>query len=245
MTKCHDKEIGWDMLEDLRLYVNNIGFVGCEAIATLLADPNCNLHTLYLMSNAITTGGAITVVQSLRTNNKLQRLHLGGNQIDQSIEDTFCKVLCNTTSIRHTYSSNHALKMFDLGGQPLSQHLESLLKMNKDTDNEHHVAIKKILKYHPNIDVEPLFEWGLEEDDEERNLKALPYVIGWFDRAGVAVADDGKEFGIEERKLSAIFQFAKAMPLLLEGISRIKVDKKKKRSEWCCKCLESRLDSNN
>ena len=112
------------------------------------------------------------------------------------------------------------------------QHLESLLKLNKDTDNEHHASIKKILKYHPNIDVEPLFEWGLEEDDEERNLKALPYVMNWFERARVAVADeDEEEYNIEERKLSAIFQFAKAMPLLLEGISYISADDKKRKRE--------------
>ena len=178
------------MLEELCLFANRIGNAGCEALATFLIDPNCNLRTLNLARNAITTEGAMTIANSLRTNKKLQRLFLYGNPIDQSIEDTFCNILCNTTSIRHTYSSNHALKTFDLGGQPLSQHLESLLKLNKDTDNEHHASIKKILKYHPNIDVEPLFEWGAEEDDEERNLKALPYVMGWFDRAGVAVAEE-------------------------------------------------------
>ena len=38
--------------------------------------------------------------------------------------------------------------------------------------------------------LESLFEWGLEEDDEERTLKALPYVIDWFERTRVAIADD-------------------------------------------------------
>ena len=212
------------MLEELILNGSNIGNAGCVAIAALLTDPNCNLRALYLGNNAITTEGAIAIANSLRTNNKLQRLYLQGNPIDQSVEDTFCKVLCNTSSIGHTYASNHTLQTFHWGGQPLSQHLESLLKLNKDTDNEHHASIKKILKYHPNIDVEPLFEWGLEDDDEERNLKALPHVINWFERTKVAVADDGKEYGIEERKLSATFQFAKAMPLLLEGIANIKAD---------------------
>ena len=222
---------GHRILEELYLGGNRIGNAGCEAIATLLIDPSCNVHTLDLGSNAITAEGATTIANSLTNNNKLQTLYMGGNQIDQSIEDIFCKVLCNTSNIGHTYASNHTLQTFHFGGQPLSQHLESLLKLNKDTDNEHHASIKKILKYHPNIDVEPLFEWGLEDDDEERNLKALPHVINWFERTKVAVADDGKEYGIEERKLSATFQFAKAMPLLLEGISRIKVDKKRKKSE--------------
>ena len=115
-----------------------------------------------------------------------------------------------------------------------------------------HVAIKKILKYHPNNDMEPLFEW---DADGEQSLKALPYVVDWFGRAKEAVAyedrltddedtdsedddnsvSDDYDYHVEERQLSAIFQFAKAMPLLLEPISRIEVDDhrkhKRKRDE--------------
>ena len=60
----------------------------------------------------------------------------------------------------------------------------------------------------------PMFEWDAED---EQNLKALPYVISWFERAGEAIiaAEDGEGgYNIEERKLDAIFQFARAMPLL-------------------------------
>jgi len=220
-------------LEELSLSGNNIGSAGCDIIAALLTDPNCNLHTLYLGGNAIDNEGAITVANSLRTNNKLQRLHLGGNQIDQSIEDTFCKVLCNTTSIGHTYASNHTLQTLNFGrlqlnlGHQLGQQLVSLLKLNKDT-NKSHIAIRKILKYHPNIDMGPLFEWGMEEDCEQ-TLNALPYVVNWFEKARVAVAEEEETYHINNRKLSAIFQFAKAMPLLLEGIANTKVDENKKR----------------
>ena len=53
-------------------------------------------------------------------------------------------------------------------------------------------------------------------------LSLFAHFIDWFGRAKVAVADDDdEEYGIEEWKLSAIFQFAKAMPLLFEGISLI------------------------
>ena len=81
--------------------------------------------------------------------------------------------------------------------------------------------------------MEPLFEW---DADGEQSLKALPYVVDWFERAKVAVADeDGGDYNIEERKLSAIFQFAKVMPLLFVPISCIKVDdhrnNKRKRVE--------------
>ena len=55
-------------------------------------------------------------------------------------------------------------------------------------------------------------------------MKALPHIINWFERARVAVAANDEEFDINGRKLSAIFQFAKAKPLLFEGISRINAD---------------------
>ena len=82
------------------------------------------------------------------------------------------------------------------------------------------MAIKKILKNHPNIDTKPLFEWDLEG---EQTLKALPYIVDWFGRAKKAVAGDEENCYrlLEERKLSAILQFSKAMPLLFEGIATI------------------------
>ena len=64
--------------------------------------------------------------------------------------------------------------------------------------------------------MESLFEWNMEGEGE-RDLKALPYVVAWFERASEAVAGDegGEEsYNIDERKLTAIYQFAKAMPLM-------------------------------
>ena len=215
------------MLEDLNLTVNNIGNAGCYAIATLLADPDCNLRHLSLRNNTINNEGATAIANSLTNNNKLQCLYLDHNQIDRSVEDIFSNVLCNTTSINDTYSSNHTLQSLLLPhdhGQhlpmnlPMTQNLQSLLSLNR-INNKSHVAMKKILKHHPNIDMEPLFEWG-EGKEDEGTLKALPYVVDWFEKAKVAVAEGDETYHIEEKKLSAIFQFAKAMPLLLEGIAR-------------------------
>ena len=73
--------------------------------------------------------------------------------------------------------------------------------------------------------MQPMFEWDAEG---EQTLKALPYVISWFDRAGVAVRDiRGERYNVEERKLSVMFQFALAMPLLFVPVSHMKVDSKK------------------
>ena len=222
---------GHSILEDLRLYYNNIGNVGCEAITKLLADPNYNLRTLNLERNAIDNEGATKIANSLVNNNQLHTLYLDNNRIDQSVEDVFSNILCNTTNINETYSSNHTLQTISLGHRH-GQQLESLLELNKDTDKSH-VAIKKILKYHPNIDMEPLFQWDAEG---EQNLKALPHVMNWFERARAAVTDEEEDqYNVDGRKLNAIFQFAKAVPLLFGGIATIKRDddkvNKRKRND--------------
>ena len=152
-----DAKRGHCMLETLDLFGNYIGNAGCEAIATLLADPNCNVQALNLGHNNINEG-ATTIANSLVNNNKLQTINLQsnpfylyGNPIDQSVDEVFSNVLCNTSSIEQTYSSNHTLQWL---GYRCGQHLRSLLSMNMVT-NKSRVAIKKILKFHPNIDMEP------------------------------------------------------------------------------------------
>jgi len=52
-------------LEELGLSDNRIGNGGCDAITTLLADPNCNLRYLSLADNDIDNEGATTIANSL------------------------------------------------------------------------------------------------------------------------------------------------------------------------------------
>ena len=117
-----------------------------------------------------------------------------------------------------------------------SQHLRFLLLVNA-IPNKRHVAIKKILKYHPNINMEPLYNWDV---DGERTLKSLPYVIAWFDKAREAVDErlededeDEYNYQVDEKKLSAVYQFTRAMPLQFvppaHDINPNDDDKKRKR----------------
>ena len=83
--------------------------------------------------------------------------------------------------------------------------------------------MKKILRYHPNMDMEPLF---LCDSEGEQTLKALPYVLGWFEKAEQAVTDGsdsdaGRIYNVGAKKLSAIYQFAKAMPQLIVSHSPV------------------------
>ena len=58
----------------------NISHVGCEAIATLLSDPTCNLRSLTLHYTNIKNKGVNTLVNGLRNNTKLRELNLHGNR---------------------------------------------------------------------------------------------------------------------------------------------------------------------
>jgi len=235
---------GHSTLEELYLNDNSIGNSGCEILAALLEDPNSNLEHLQLETNNIKIEGAVILVNSLANNTKLKILNLHDNSIETSVEDIFSRLLCNTSSIGATYSSNHTLQELDLynnieetrvGRGLRSEHLQDLLLTN-EYENKGLVAIKKILLYHPNIDMEPLYNWDV---DGERTLKSLPYVIAWFERAMEAVSYiRSSEFihieyleskVIKWRKLSAIYQFARAMPLQFVSPIHTKLDEKQMR----------------
>lgn len=216
-------------IEILHLEGNRIGDGECLTLSTLLEDSACNIHTLTLNLNEFGVIGATTIINSLANNTKLLELcltrNLSSNTNDHRVEDIISSLLCCTSSISNTYLSNHTLQRLILPGEEitlqnpnpnlLSEKVSSLLELNKGT-NKSHVAIKKIQKCHPNIDMAPLFEWDAKEG--EQNLKALPYVAAWFDKAKLVVEKDEESCNIDARKLSGIFRFAMAMPLLLEGI---------------------------
>jgi len=221
---------GHRSMEVLKLEHNRIGNVGCQALTTLLQDPNCNLHTLILNHNRINNEGAIAIANSLANNNKLKKLDLRDNQIDNQhiVKVAFARLFCNTTSINSIHSSNHTLIDLETQGN-IATRLHSLLQMNQ-CKNKSHVAMIKILNYYPNMDMGALFEWGSRD---ERNLMSLPYVIDWFDRAEEAIEtitferEKTEGYNTEERKLSAIYQFALAMPMMFIPSSHTKVEDKK------------------
>jgi len=52
--------------------------------------------------------------------------------------------------------------------------------------------------------MEPFLEW---------DLKVLPLAINWFDKARAFSQNDDEE-NVDARQLSAIYQFARAVPLM-------------------------------
>ena len=214
-------------LERINLRSNRIGNESCKSLSLFLENPNSKLKSLGLHNNNIGNEGVEVLASSLRNNHQLRRLYLGSNQIDPDIlSDVFSRLLCDASSINNTYSSNHTLSKISNG--VLSERLQSLLNMNEDK-NKRLVAIEKIFQHHTNIDMRPLFGWDL---NDEHTLKSLPCVVGWFERAfeahsiemekhggpGLLFISDWRMEGIVKQiKLSAIYQFALAMPLLFES----------------------------
>ena len=107
--------------------------------------------------------------------------------------------------------------------------------------NKSYVAVKKILKYN-NLDMAQLYDW---DSEDEYSLKALPFVINWFEKAREAVRppqtrkerrieshpekeDPGRRYNIDERKLSAIYQFARDMPLMFVDQRVLRRSKRKR-----------------
>lgn len=216
---------GHSSLEELNIENNRIGNVGCRALADLLEDPNSNLQSLLLSrgsDNPIGNEGAMAIINSLRNNTKLKELQLYHRSLGP-LYNNFSEVLCNTSSINSIHSSNHALEKLSISTR--NPPLDTLLHLNGGT-NKSHVAIRKILHYHPNIDMESLYAWDSKDD---RTLKSLPYIVSWFGRASDAMEDDDDSASVERRKLSAIYQFAKDMPILFIPINAD--DKKRKRTE--------------
>lgn len=83
-------------------------------------------------------------------------------------------------------------------------------------------------------------------EEGEWTIKALPSVIAWFERAKEAVDQgdypigalikDNHDYQVEEKRLSAIYQFVRDMPLLFVPTSHINTKvgdngKKRKRDD--------------
>jgi len=176
-------------LEQLDFSYNRIGRSGCESIATLLQEPNSNINKINLSKCKIDNDCSTLLAQALIGNNKLNYLDLARNpSITESGWNAFSTILSNC--------SNTTLCSFgddDDGKDVAPGNLASLLKLNRA------------------VEIEPLFDLDSEED--ERKPKALPNVIDWFGRIGGSTQDEEVVKCIEARKLSAIYQFARAMTL--------------------------------
>jgi len=232
LRRCHSLEV-------LDLSGNVIGDYGCRVLSTLLEDPSCNLHTLDVTNNDISSSGTDALANSLVNNKKLKKLYLvaGYSRIHKQVLHDFTRLVCNTTSISATFCSNHTLtslvrRIYPWSATSVDEYLSNILTLNEGT-NKSNVTIKKILQHNHVIDMTPLFQL---DSEDEWSLKLLPYTFAWFEKARKAVSNDiflppQTKRELRTRKLSAIYQFAHAMPMLFVPVTHTKVEGKKRKRE--------------
>ena len=192
-------------LSVLDLSSNQITARGCQSLAALLENPNCNLEKLFFYQNNIGDEGAHFFANAMTSNRKLTILNLYDNGITTMGWSGFSKVLCDTSSVNNTYLSNHTLESLGVMTGNECGALLTLLALNRSSENKKHVALRKILKHHQHFDMKPFFEW---------ELKVLPTAVSWFERARSLEDIYGR--AIDKQKLSVIYQFIRAMPEVFE-----------------------------
>ena len=193
-----------------RLYMSGnrtISVKGCVALSTLLEIPT--LEVFHLANNNIINDGAQLFAHALVGNTSLKELNISTSAHltpTSPITDVgwgaFSRLLCDASSVHNTYLSNHSLSCLSSRSGALPTIVKDCLKLNKCSDKEN-VAIKKMLRYHSEFDMQPLLEW---------DLKALPFVMNWFDSAAEECPDF--EPKISKLRLSSLFDCVRGMPIL-------------------------------
>eukprot|EP00985_Skeletonema_marinoi_P021757 scaffold13520_cov158-Skeletonema_marinoi.AAC.4 len=214
MTNCSNLE---------QLYLSDNGQItaaGIRSISPLLQSETCSLEVLSLYRIKFGDNGAIALADGLRGNKSMRNLFFAPTLagITDVGWSAFSKLLCDTSSINNTYLSNHTLERIGDGCSDYDANppdIEQYRAWNKDERRD--AAICKILESHPDLDMEPFFQW---------KLKFLPVIINWFGRAQEA----GLEQSLGGRKLSSVYSFFRGMPMLVGGHQSQGQEKTRRRS---------------
>ena len=195
----------------LNLSGNTLSAGGPRVVAASLANKECRLETLHLFRTNIGDEGAPILATSIRSNQRLTCMSLTNGDITETGWDAFSPILCDTSSITATYSSNHSLQSLGYCDN-MPEDIETLLELNSDEDNSR-VAATKILQTHRHLDIKPFFD---------RKLDLLPHVVAWLERFAESRLD---------LKLSSIFEFVRAMPQeVVDGVAGKQKGKKRTRN---------------
>eukprot|EP00984_Skeletonema_dohrnii_P025543 scaffold14722_cov73-Skeletonema_dohrnii-CCMP3373.AAC.2 len=186
-------------LEELWLSNTLITGAGLRSLSTYFQSESCCLRTLDLTRIDFGDEGAMVLADGLRGNKSLTNLYFIPDE--SGITDVgwaaFSKLLCDPSSINSTYHSNHSIKRI---GENTPLDIRQYLELNRNP----HPAMNKILKSHPDLDMEPFFQW---------KLKLLPVAINWFRRrARSRLANFSVRVILPSRELSALYKFVRGMP---------------------------------
>ena len=198
-------------LEQLYLSNNLITGAGLRSMSEYFQSESCCLETLNLSRINFGDEGAVALAEGLNGNKSLTSMYLDPNQ--SGITDVgwaaFSKLLCDTSNVNNIYLSNHIIRTIgdhEMFSTPLE--IRQYLELN----GYPHPAIHKILKSHPDLDMNPFFQW---------KLKLLPVVVDWFEncRSCMMYVNDPQEMmqrqSLPSRELSALYKFVRGMPSLV------------------------------
>ena len=169
-------------------------------LSAILRSKSCSLTTLWLELGDVPFGDdmAVALADALNGNKSLKHLCFDSRHLTSVGISAFSKLLCDTSSVSDTYNSNHTLR--EIGSKTIPHNVKQLLALNKQADKQ--VATRKILKYHPDLDVGPFLA--------KSKLKLLPLVMSWFERGRVISEESEKAF--DTRQLSTMYKFVRGMP---------------------------------
>eukprot|EP00984_Skeletonema_dohrnii_P010040 scaffold3884_cov95-Skeletonema_dohrnii-CCMP3373.AAC.4 len=199
-------------LEDLYLSDNLITAVGLRSLRDYFQSGSCCLKTLDVLRNDFGDEGAVALADILKGNKSLTSLYIDPDE--SGITDVgwaaFSKLVCDPSSISSTYHSNHNIETIgEKGMYGTPPDIREYLYLNERL-GWRRAAIHKILKSHPDLDMEPFFQL---------KLKLLPVVINWFQSARSRLANYPQDFSnltqnLQSRELSALYKFVRGMPAL-------------------------------
>ena len=205
-THAHGyKPISYSFLTSLNLKATNITDKSCDVLHDLFTKETFKLRELILDDNReITNEGFALLLDGLVVNDELRHLSMVNNvQVDANGWSRLLKVLCDTSTMDKTYTSNHCLETC-IPPQNCYNHTETgeaimqMLQINVDAKEErqnrsknYHIAgVQKVLQshlvhlyrhtqrcfllnYNANSDND-------DADDNDDDDKMLPLVLEWM-----------------------------------------------------------------
>mmetsp|Transcript_9090 Transcript_9090/g.13631 ORF Transcript_9090/g.13631 Transcript_9090/m.13631 type:complete len:510 (-) Transcript_9090:161-1690(-) len=198
-------------LKTLYLSNNLITGAGLRSLSDYFQSESCCLRTLDLTRIDFGDEGAMVLADGLRGNQSLKNLYFIPDE--SGITDVgwaaFSKLVCDPSSINSTYHSNHNIETIgEKGMYGTPPDIREYLYLNERL-GWRRAAIHKILKSHPDLDMEPFFQW---------KLKLLPVVANWFRSARSCLFPDRprstQRQSLQNRELSALYKFIRGMPSL-------------------------------
>ena len=202
-------------IEQLSLSGNqSITSNGLRYLVPFLQSESCPLTDFYFYYNTFDDSCAAVLAHGLGRNKSLKKLWFNPATCRMTSNgwQSFATLLCDTSSINATYQSNHTIELIGEScdvGSPVNQvhkRVRDLLRMNANV-NSRDIAKCKIFLSHRDLNVEPMFEWG---------LKFLPLIVTWFGKI-----HDIYIFMLEGHiscthcsELSVVYTFIRGMPEL-------------------------------